>query len=235
MLTCGISAAAGPARTLAQLEHVSWTQRDGVPDNINAMAQTTDGWLWIGTPEGLWRFDGLRFTAVTPARGMRFPDQNVYTLQADGAGGLWIGWMFGGVSHYQAGRVSNWGTADGVPPGAMWSIALDGKDVWAAGIAGLARFDGTRWQRMGPAQGFTARKAAAVFVHADGMVAAFTEQGLFLRRRGALRPADSRPVHAAAARAARQWSRLVPGGARHPRARQPGRVWQRGPVGVPPA
>ncbi|GGX97398.1 hypothetical protein GJV26_03140 [Massilia dura] len=175
---------AAPARTLDQLEHVAWTQRDGVPDNITAMAQTTDGWMWLGTSEGLWRFDGLRFTSVQPAGAARFPDRSVYTLQSDGAGGLWIGWMFGGISHYHAGKVRNWGTADGLPAGAIWSFAGDGKRLWAAGIGGLAYFDGARWQRMGPAQGFTARKVASVFVHADGTVAAFTEQGLSLRRPG---------------------------------------------------
>lgn len=175
------------ARTLAQLEHVAWTKRDGVPDDIMSLAQTSDGWLWIGTSNGLWRFDGLRFSQVESAGATRLPDKAVYTLRADADGGLWIGWMFGGVSHYHAGKVRTWTKADGLPPGAIWSFADDGKGMWAAGIAGLTHFDGTRWQRMGPAQGFTAPAAAAVLVHADGTVAAFSEQGLFLRRPGAAR------------------------------------------------
>lgn len=186
-------ALAAPARTLDQLEHVSWTARDGVPDNITAMAQSTDGWMWLGTSEGLWRFDGLRFTAAKAPGGARFPDQTIYTLQADDAGGLWIGWMFGGVSHLQAGKLRNWSTADGLPPGVIWSLAQDGPRLWAAGIGGLALFDGGRWQRMGPGQGFTARKVDSVFVHADGTVAAFTEQGLFLRAPGATRFAPPLP------------------------------------------
>jgi signal transduction histidine kinase/ligand-binding sensor domain-containing protein len=184
LLTAGLPAT---ARTLAQLEHVTWTRRDGVPEDIRAMAQTTDGWLWIGTSNGLWRFDGLRFSKAESAGATRFPDKDVYVLRADQAGGLWIGWMFGGVTHYHAGKVRNWTTADGLPPGAIWSFATDGKGIWAAGIAGLAHFDGTRWQRMGPAQGYTAPAAAAVFVHADGTVAAFSDRGLFLRRPGAAR------------------------------------------------
>lgn len=200
---------AAPVRTLDQLEHVAWTPRDGVPDNITAMAQSTDGWMWLGTSEGLWRFDGLRFTSVKPAGAERFPDQAVYTLRADDAGGLWIGWMFGGVSHYLAGKVRNWGIADGLPAGAIWSFAADGKGLWAAGIGGLAYFDGGRWQRMGPEQRFTARKVASVFVHADGTVAAFTEQGLFLRHRG--------KAHFEAA---------IPG----PSTRQPPSQYGRGPV-----
>lgn len=184
---------AAPARTLDQLEHVSWTARDGVPDNITAMAQTTDGWMWFGTSEGLWRFDGLRFTAAKAPAGARFPDQTVYSLQADGAAGLWIGWMFGGVSHLQAGTLRNWSAADGLPPGVIWAFAQDGPRLWAGGIGGLALFDGSRWQRMGPEQGFSARKVDAVFVHADGTLAVFTEQGLFLRAPGAARFAPPLP------------------------------------------
>ena len=185
LLPSGLLAA--PARTLGQFDHVTWTQRDGVPDNITAMAQTIDGWMWLGTSEGLWRFDGLRFTAVKPEGAVGFPDQAVYTLRADATGGLWIGWMFGGVSHFHAGKTRNWSTADGLPAGAIWAFAADGERLWAGGIGGLAVFDGTRWQRMGPEQGFTARKVASLFVHADGTLAVFTEQGMFLRPPGAQR------------------------------------------------
>lgn len=190
LLTCLLATSCllpATARTLAQLEHVAWTRRDGVPDDITSLAQTGDGWLWIGTSNGLWRFDGLRFSKLENIGATRLPDKMVYTLQADPAGGLWIGWMFGGVSYYQAGKVRTWTTADGLPPGAIWSFASDSKGMWAAGIAGLAYFDGSRWQRMGPAQGYTAPAAAAVFVHADGTVAAFSDLGLFLRRPGMTR------------------------------------------------
>ena len=190
LVTCLLAASCllpASARTLAQLEHVAWTKRDGVPSDITALTQTTDGWLWLGTSNGLWRFDGLRFSKAASAGTTHFPDKDVYTLRADNAGGLWIGWMFGGVSHYHAGKLRNWTTADGLPPGAVWSFATDGKGWWAAGIAGLAYFDGNRWQRMGPAQGYPTTTGGNVFVHADGTVGVFTGQGLYLRRPGAAR------------------------------------------------
>jgi ligand-binding sensor domain-containing protein len=40
-------------RRLDQLMHTSWIGKDGAPDNINALAQTTDGYLWLGTSRGL--------------------------------------------------------------------------------------------------------------------------------------------------------------------------------------
>ena len=55
-----------------QLYHTAWRAEDGAPSTILALAQTTDGFLWIGTPTGLIRFDGNRFEAVTiPDRALQ--------------------------------------------------------------------------------------------------------------------------------------------------------------------
>ena len=186
-LACPPALAIDLDRPLAQLEHTSWTSRNGAPPDINALAQSSDGWLWLGTSQGLYRFDGLRFEHVTPAAPQRFPDTDVYALHADADGGLWIGWRLGGISHYRQGVVRNWAAKDGVTAGSIWGFAADATGTWAAGIDGLNHFDGQRWRRVGAERGFTARKASAVFVDADGAVSAFSEQGLFVRPAGATR------------------------------------------------
>src|SRR5215469_3371249 len=48
---------------LADLYHTAWTFKDGAPAEIHALAQTTDGFLWLGAATGLFRFDGIRFQA----------------------------------------------------------------------------------------------------------------------------------------------------------------------------
>ncbi len=48
-------------RRLDELYHTSWTTKDGAPSDIFAIAQTRDGYLWLGATTGLVRFDGLRF------------------------------------------------------------------------------------------------------------------------------------------------------------------------------
>src|SRR5580692_9568165 len=59
---------AHPAETLNpslfQLQHTSWTERDGAPPQINDIAQAPDGSLWLGSGEGLYRFDGFTFERV---------------------------------------------------------------------------------------------------------------------------------------------------------------------------
>ncbi|MBJ7313615.1 two-component regulator propeller domain-containing protein [Rugamonas sp. CCM 8940] len=48
-----------PNVRLEDFRHDTWRMKDGAPSGITSMAQTADGWLWIGTQAGLYRFDGL--------------------------------------------------------------------------------------------------------------------------------------------------------------------------------
>jgi len=54
-----------PNPSLFQLQHTSWTERDGAPPTINDISQAPDGSLWLGSSEGLYRFDGFTFRAGT--------------------------------------------------------------------------------------------------------------------------------------------------------------------------
>ncbi len=62
--------ALNPSLDISQYAHTAWTVRDGFSlGNIYAIAQTPDGYLWLGSEFGLFRFDGLRFTPWQPAGG----------------------------------------------------------------------------------------------------------------------------------------------------------------------
>src|SRR5260370_42048457 len=62
-----------PQKAITQLVHTSWTEREGAPASVRALAQTTDGYLWVATASGLYRFDGARFTRLEPAAGEELP------------------------------------------------------------------------------------------------------------------------------------------------------------------
>ncbi|ARA93721.1 hypothetical protein AWN76_011465 [Rhodothermaceae bacterium RA] len=81
------------AEALSQHIHEAWTIEDGLPQNtVNALAQTPDGYLWLGTEEGLVRFNGLSFVVFDGATAPIFGTQaHVRTLAVDTAGTLWIG------------------------------------------------------------------------------------------------------------------------------------------------
>ncbi len=158
-------------RKLDELHHTSWTYTEGSPGEVQALAQTTDGYLWLGTASGLFRFDGLRFQPYTPQSGRAFQQRNVVSLFAVPDGGLWVGYWYGGVSFIKDGTVTDYGTAEGLPSRAVLAFARDRQGaVWiAAGQDGLARLEGSRWRTIGPDWGF-ADLAYTVFVDHAGTV-----------------------------------------------------------------
>ena len=135
--------------TLAQLDHRAWSTRDGAPAEVGAFAQTDDGLLWLGSPTGLVRFDGLQFEPFRPPEGQAGPTGSVSALFVPpGGSGLWIGYRFGGVGWWHAGRLQHFGPEDGLPSGTVLAFAAshDGT-IWAGTTTGLANFDGRRWNQ----------------------------------------------------------------------------------------
>ena len=90
--------ALNPSLKVGQYAHTSWTVRDGFSlGAVFAMAQTPDGYLWLGSEFGLFRFDGVRFIPWQPPAGQRLPE-NPYSLLVTRDGTLWIGTFAGLVS-----------------------------------------------------------------------------------------------------------------------------------------
>jgi hypothetical protein len=88
--------------------HDSWTFQQGAPADVACIAQTNDGFLWLGSPNGLFRFDGTRFEPFSSPFGDRLLATDLYSLFAPPSGGLWIGYTFGGFSFLDKGRVTNY-------------------------------------------------------------------------------------------------------------------------------
>jgi signal transduction histidine kinase/ligand-binding sensor domain-containing protein len=87
-----------PPLPITQYAHTAWTAKDGVLlGQVFAMAQTPDGYLWVGGSFGLLRFDGLRFVPWQPPRGQSLPS-GPYSLLVSRDGTLWIGTFMGLVS-----------------------------------------------------------------------------------------------------------------------------------------
>ena len=175
---------------LAQWHHTAWTARDGLNGRPQTLAQTADGFLWIGTTEGLFRYDGAQFERVRPSDG-DFPRVSVTALAAVPDGGLWIGYEQGGASLLDAhGRATHYHDDQGVPFGAVRSFArTDDGAVWLSAVGGFARFADGRWQRVRKDWGYTCLSASALFVDRTGglWVGGATPDRLMYLRKGSRR------------------------------------------------
>jgi signal transduction histidine kinase/ligand-binding sensor domain-containing protein len=173
--------ALGPSRdrTLSELHHTIWTAKDGVPGEVLALAQTKDGYLWLGTANGLCRFDGAHFERYEPPPAQRFPSHIIESLFAAPDGGLFIGFRNAGASFLKDEQVTNYGPANGMPPGTVRSFARtpDGS-IWAATSAGLRRLSNGHWQAIGEEWGYMSPRAQSVFVDRGGTLWVATEDGV---------------------------------------------------------
>src|SRR6266851_1682475 len=85
------ASALDPSRTVSQYIRRSWGPEKGFASgSVTAIAQTTDGYLWIGTDKGLVRFDGLNFRQFEQANPSSFAIGAVQNLLADEQGNLWV-------------------------------------------------------------------------------------------------------------------------------------------------
>jgi ligand-binding sensor domain-containing protein/signal transduction histidine kinase len=125
VLTAPPLLAVNPNLSLDQYLHTSWTQEEGsaLPP-VRALAQTADGYLWLGTDKGLIRFDGMRFTEWSPASGPALPNSKISCLRPASGGGLWVG-MAAGLCRVDRGRVFRYPAVDKLPCPVIASMLED--------------------------------------------------------------------------------------------------------------
>src|SRR5690554_4480218 len=159
-----------------EMDHRRWTASDQGPSAVGALAQTADGYLWLGTHDSLYHFDGFEFEKFVPADGEPL---GVVSALLSTSKGLWVGFRAGGARLISANGVLQ-PVDPGLPGGVVYDMAEDQQGhVWAATDDGLARHDGTGWHLVGKEAGFPDRHARAVHVDADGYVWAASEEELY--------------------------------------------------------
>ena len=110
---CGCGFALNPSLDVTQYAHNSWTVRNGFSlGTIFAIAQTPDGYLWLGSEFGLFRFDGVHAVPWQPPAGQHLPDRP-YALLCTRDGTLWIG-TFAGLVSWRAGKLTRYPALDGL-------------------------------------------------------------------------------------------------------------------------
>lgn len=158
-----------PAQPLEDLAHMSWTRRDGAPSDIAALSQTKDGYLWIGSSFGLFRFDGLRFqsypfTAADPP----LPSSDISALAADRDGGLWIGYRMGGISYLRNGTKIDYNGHNGlVSESTEQLLCRDDGSVWATADGRLMHFTGSVWENYSAKHGLDSEGLYSLFFDRD--------------------------------------------------------------------
>jgi len=151
------------------------------------MAQTADGYLWIGSARGLYRFDGIAFERFRPADNLDLPSHNVYAMVATADSGLWISFRPSGLGFLKRGVFQSFTRPDEIPDGPVFALASDGGGrMWAATLSGLELREGTSWTRIeSQAWGIPRERIWNLLVDRDGTLWAATKDRLYSLARGA--------------------------------------------------
>ena len=131
LLACPTAFALNPSLDASQFAHTSWKIREGFSrGQINAIAQTPDGYLWLGTEFGLLRFDGIKNVPWQPPGDQHLPSNWIFSLLATRDGTLWIGTSKGLVS-WKNGKLTSYKELAGLY---IFKL-LEDRDgtVWASG------------------------------------------------------------------------------------------------------
>jgi ligand-binding sensor domain-containing protein/signal transduction histidine kinase len=180
--------APAPARAQMHWAHDAWTIEQGLPENsITSVTQTRDGYLWLGTYEGLVRFDGVQFQVFDKTNTPALANNTIYKLLEARDGTLWIATNGGGLVRYANGRFSALRVADGTGLRSdVVRVVYQDKDglLWVGTDLGLHAFKDGRFQSWGAADGLGHDAVRSIVQSRDGSLWVGTAGGGLVHKSG---------------------------------------------------
>ena len=176
---CDAAYALDPSLKLSQYGLDSWQIPEGLPQtSAQAIARTPDGYLWIGTQEGLARFDGTRFTVFDSDNESAIPNKDITALLVDRDGRLWIGTRAGiaVLARGHFGRVPNSGALAHAYVRTMGQGT--GGRIWVGTETGLFKVESGHVTSLAGSDSLADERIRAVLEDRDQSVWVGTETGL---------------------------------------------------------
>jgi diguanylate cyclase (GGDEF)-like protein len=135
-----------PTKPLKNFIIDSWTE--GITENsVLNIVQTRDGYLWMGTNEGLIRFDGIKFKVFDRSNTPEITKSSIFALLEDSSGFLWIGTNGGGVLRYKDDVFTRFSTQNGLSNDFAYAIHEDNQGrIWVGTNNGLNVYNKGHWK-----------------------------------------------------------------------------------------
>lgn len=175
-----------PDKAITQYVQTAWNSSSGLPENsVHAITQTDDGYLWLGTEEGLTRFDGVRFVTYTFHNAPGLASDYISVLAASRDGSLWAGTDSGLTHVRQAGpergnlKFESYTTHEGLAGNEVSALCEDkGGALWVGTTQGLNRIVDGRVENWTSDHGLPDPSIGALAIDAKGTLWVGTAKGL---------------------------------------------------------
>jgi len=199
LLVCAAAPAASVAdSSLPDYVLTAWaTEKGSPPGDVFALAQDADGYLWLGTPNGLIRFDGAQFTPwTTLSPEQALPSGPVHSIVGAADGSLWVGFGGGGgIVRIVQGKVVPQARSEGAPAGATAMIQDRQGTIWVANRAGVFRFVNGKWTLLGKEDGYHGAEAYSLYEDRAGRLWIGTAAGVYRRSGESLELVDTQATN----------------------------------------
>jgi diguanylate cyclase (GGDEF)-like protein len=175
-----------PDKAITQYVQTAWNSASGLPENsVHSITQTNDGYMWLGTEEGLTRFDGVRFVTYTYHNSPGMASDFIGVLAADRDGSLWAG-TDSGLTHVRSAgpargdlKFDSYTRKDGLSGNDVMALCQDADGaMWVGTTQGLNRIVNGRLEDWTTGHDLPDPTVAALAVDAQGTLWVGTAKGL---------------------------------------------------------
>jgi signal transduction histidine kinase/ligand-binding sensor domain-containing protein len=170
--------ASGPEVT--NFHHDMWTSENGL-GAVFDIQQAADGYLWLTTSTGVFRFDGVHFQSVEEATDGAVHNSEIHAVFLSSSGGVWLKTRAAGLLFWKAGRLTTFTDRRCTPVLQMGGIAEDRDgSLWLQASGGLFHMHGSVCEQIGAEHGYSGAFPAAILVDRGGTVWVRTLEGAML-------------------------------------------------------
>ena len=161
----------------ADFHHTEWNDVGAVFD----IKQSSEGYLWLTTSNGVLRFDGVRFQSVAEATLGAAHNSEIDSVFLSSSGGLWLTTEGAGLLFWKDGKLTEFRDRRCTPTRKMGKLVEDRDgSLWVQGAGGLFHLRGSACDAVGPERGYPGGFAAGLFEESDGTLWVKTRKGPLL-------------------------------------------------------
>lgn len=184
-----------PGKALTQYTLDIWRKENGLPQNaVNAIYQSRNGYLWVGTYQGLARFDGLEFKVYDITNSPGLASNGIFAITEDRNGALWVGTNGGGLSILKDGAFTNFTTKNGLPHNNVISLLEDAKGrVWVGTSTGVVVYENGKFTSFDKLQALSRNSILSMTEDREGRIWFGTRGSIFSYYDGQMQKESTEP------------------------------------------